>query len=102
MPYSGSANSAVWTLHNLDISDKHLLLLVLDPLGHITGIAIRDANGEVWGGSSMPATGINGMYRIDFQVGLKVQCEGRLSVSVSLQQAGIFQPLPVVGLLNDF
>ena len=34
-PYKGGHNSAVWTLHNLDIPDKHLLLLGLYPMGHI-------------------------------------------------------------------
>lgn len=101
-PYKGGHNEVIWTLHDLDISDKHLLLLALDPLGHIRGISVRDKDGQIHRGSSMPATGIDGRYIIDFEQGLQVEEKGKLSVTVTLPEAGIFEPVPVESLLSDF
>jgi hypothetical protein len=101
-PYKGGHNYAIWTLHDLDISDKHLVLLGLDPIGHIAGITVRDQNGELNRGSSMAAKGMNGRYIIDFERGLKVEDKGKLSVAVTLQEAGIFEPVPAEGLLSSF
>lgn len=102
-PYKGGHNSAAWTLHDMDISDKHILLLGLDPTGHIKGIAVRDANGELHTeGSSYPAKGMEGRYIIDFERGIKVENHGKLSVTVTLQQAGIFEPVTVDSLLSSF
>jgi hypothetical protein len=101
-PYKGGHNSAVWTLHNLDISDKHLLLLGLDPMGHIRGISIKDREGETHRGSSMPAKGIDGRYIIDFESGIQIEDKGKLSVTITLQEARIYEPVPVVSLLSSF
>jgi len=101
-PYYGGHNSAAWTLHDIDISDKHILLLGLDPTGHIRGITVRDADGESHRGSSMPARGIEGRYIIDFEKGIKVEETGKLSVTITLQQAGIFEPVTVDSLLSSF
>jgi hypothetical protein len=101
-PYDGGHNRAVWTLHDLDISDKHLLLLGLDPIGHIAGISVRDSNGELHRGHSVPSPGMNGKYTIIYERGLKVEDQGKLSVAVILQEAGIYQPVPVETLLSSF
>lgn len=101
-PFEGSHNEVIWTLHDLDISDKHLLLLKLDPLGHIRGIAIRDQEGRTSRGSSMPARGIEGRYIIDLESRIQFEDKGKLSVTVTLPDAGIFKSIPVTGLLNDF
>lgn len=101
-PYKGGHNSAAWTLHDIDISDKHILLLGLDPTGHIRGITVRDASGESHRGSSMPARGVEGRYIVDFGRGIKVENHGKLSVTVTLQEAGIFQPVTVDSLLSGF
>jgi hypothetical protein len=98
-PYKGGHNSAVWTLHDLDISDKHLLLLGLNPSGHIRGITVRDADGELHRGSTMAASGVNGFYRVDYERGIEVEDKGKLSFTVTLQEAGIFKPVPVDSLL---
>lgn len=101
-PYERGHNEAVWTLHNIDIFDKHLLLLDLDPTGYIKGIGVRNENGELYRGNSMPASGVDGRYIIDFRSGLKVEDKGKLSVAVTLQQAGIFKPVPITSLLSSF
>jgi hypothetical protein len=101
-PYKGGNNSAIWTLHNLDIFDKHLLPLGLDPTGHIRGISIKDSNGEIHRGSSMPAKSIGGRYILTFESGLHIENKGKLSVTVTLQEAGIYKPVPVLSLLQGF
>jgi hypothetical protein len=100
-PYKGGHNSAIWTLHDLDISDKHLLLLELTTRGHIRGITVRDKDGQTHRGSSM-AVQAPSPYIIDFENGIQIEDKGKLSVEITLAQAGIFRSLPVVGLLSDF
>jgi hypothetical protein len=101
-PYNGGHNRAVWTLHDLDISDKHILVLGLDPYGHISGIAVRDSRGELHRGNSVPSPGLNGKYAILYERGLKVEEKGKLSVAVLFQEAGIYEPVPVESLLSSF
>ena len=50
----------------------------------------------------MPARGVEGRYIIDFERGIKVENHGKLSVTVTLQEAGIFQPVTVDSLLSSF
>jgi hypothetical protein len=101
-PYDGAFNPTAWVLHNLDISDKHLLLLGLSPLGHIRGIVVLEADGQMYRGDSMESKGVEGRYSIDFEPGIKIQQKGRLSVTVTLQEAGVFNHLSVQSLLGEF
>lgn len=101
-PYEGGHNEIVWTLHNIDNSDKHVLLLGLNPVTHITGITRRDANGKLDTGSSVQARGANGRYIIDFPVGYKIENKGQISIGILLQEAGIFYSVPIESLLSDF
>jgi hypothetical protein len=101
-PYNGGHNSAVWTLHDLDIRDKHLLILSLDPIGNIMGIAARNANGELYGAFTWAARGANGRYVCNIPVGHKIENNGVLAFAVTLQEAGIFKSLSVEGLLSSF
>jgi len=100
-PYKGSQNGIIWTLHDLDISDKHLLLLELTTRGHVRGVTIRDKDGQTYRGSSM-AVQAPSPYIIDFESGIQIEDKGKLSVEITLAQAGIFKPIPVVDLLSDF
>jgi hypothetical protein len=99
-PYKGGKNSVIWALHNLDISDKHLLLLRLDPVSHAAGIAVRDVNGELHQGASMATRG--SQFSIDFYPGFKIEDTGKLSVAVTFQEAGIFESVPAESLLSSF
>lgn len=100
-PYRGGHNSVVWTLHDLDISDKHLLLLDFTPHGHIRGITLRDRNGVTHRGSTMSIEG-PGPYILDFEDSLQIEDKGKLSVAVTLNDAGIFKPVPIHSLLPSF
>jgi hypothetical protein len=101
-PYDGEHDCIAWTLHDLDISDKHLLLLSLSPMGNIRGITIRDANGKLERGSSWEAKGFEGRYIVPFECGLNIEDKGKLSFSVTLQEAGLFNYLPIESLLKRF
>ncbi|HEY6465890.1 MAG TPA: hypothetical protein VIY69_07855, partial [Candidatus Acidoferrales bacterium] len=70
--------------------------------GHIKGICVREQNGATHHGSSMPANGMQGRYVVDFERGLQIYDKGKLSVTVTLQEAGIYKSLPVGSLLSDF
>ena len=50
----------------------------------------------------MPAKGFDGRYIIDFEEGVQIREKGKLSVTVTLQEAGIFNNVPVFSLLQDF
>lgn len=101
-PYEGGHNEVAWTLNNIDNSDKHVLLLGLNPVAHITGITRRDANGQLDTGSSVQARGVNGRYIIDFPRGYKIEDKGKISIGILLQEAGIYYPVPIESLLSDF
>jgi hypothetical protein len=100
-PYRGGHNSVIWTIHKLDISDKHLLLLDFTPHGHIRGITLRDRNGGTHRGSTMSIEG-PGPYVLDFEDSIQIEDRGKLSVAVTLNEAGIFKPVPIDDLLPSF
>lgn len=100
-PYKGGRNGLVSALHDLDISDKHLLVLELAPQGYIEGIVVRDQNGErhrgnTWTVQSPPP------YFVDYERGIHVEDPGKLSVGITLAEAGIFRCVPIEDLLSDF
>jgi hypothetical protein len=50
----------------------------------------------------MPAKSIGGRYILTFESGLHIENKGKLSVTVTLQEAGIYKPVPVLSLLQGF
>jgi hypothetical protein len=100
-PYKGGHNEIVWTLHQLDISDKHILVLHLDPIGGVNGISVRDANGELILGNSMAARCSDGRFMISFPKGFTIEDKGKMSFAVTLEEAGIFECVPAEGFLSN-
>jgi hypothetical protein len=100
-PYEGGQNGVIWTLHRLDISDKHLLLLELTPRTAIRGLVLRDNNGDIFRGHGMPVQG-TGPFVIALESGVEIQNKGTLSVEITIQEAGIFKGVPVTSLLDSF
>jgi len=101
-PYKGGHNSAIWILHNLDIFDKHLWLLDLDPMAHVHGVTIRDESGHINRQAPLVVPGKDGRYTIRLPREVQVQDKGKLSVTVTLQEAGIYKPVSVLALLESF
>lgn len=99
--YDGPHNSAVWTLHDLDINDKHVILLKHAPHAAIQGIVLRDNDGHIYRGQSM-AVARYGPYTVSFGTGVHVEDKGILSVDITLEEAGPFQSVRIDELLPFF
>ena len=100
-PYKGGQAGVIYVLHDLDISDKHILLLDLKRLSYIKGIVMRDENGETIHERAMMVHGI-GTYIVTFGENFKIENAGKLSVTIFVKHAGIFQRLPVLDMLSGF
>jgi hypothetical protein len=101
-PFKGSHNSAVWTVHDLDICDKHLLLLELAPQGYIRGITLRDRNGGLHPDGATWAVPGAGPYCVDYVEGIKIEDKGNLSFAITLADAGMYKVVEVESLLSSF
>ena len=100
-PYSGGNNDIIWTLHKLDISDKHLLLLELTPTVSIKNIIMVDKDGQISHGSGIPVQN-SGPYVIAFEPGVQIKERGKLAIEITVKEAGIFKGVPVLDLLPTF
>jgi hypothetical protein len=98
-PYKGGESSLIWTLHDLDISDKHLLLLSLGTYSSAEGINVRDADGKLHHGATMGTRG--SQFFVDFYPGFQIEDKGKLSIAITFQEAGIFDSIPAEGLLSN-
>jgi hypothetical protein len=100
-PYERGQAGVVYALHKLDISDKHLLLLGLTPNAHIKGIILQKKGGQTTTANTMTMGGA-GSYAIAFPRQVKIKDKGKLRVTITVQEAGIFKGLPVLDLLSGF
>lgn len=85
-PYSGG-NFAVWPLHNLNIRDKHHLLIPAFAYASIEGIELKDQAGTVhpvgtWGTFEQPP------YCLRFERRLNVKKKGKISAQILFSHAG--------------
>jgi hypothetical protein len=99
-PYN-CGNRLIYALHDLDISDKHLLLLELSPITGIRNISISDDQGNVYEGISLH-TEPHKPYVIRTKPGLKFENKGKFSLNVAIKEAGVFKGVPIFDLLNSF
>jgi hypothetical protein len=101
MPYAGG-NDPLYNLHNLDISDKHTLLI---PLMHITGVVgiviENEMTGEISKGNTLPATG-PGPHFIPFEWEWRVKEKGKPSVDVLFNEESTLYGLAVSDMLSIF
>ena len=79
-PYPGG-NDLLCALHELDILDKHKLLLTVVSYGGVTGIRVEDEHGaehrgDTWGTFSP------GLVYVDFQPQIKIKDHGKLTIEV--------------------
>jgi len=100
-PYKSGHNGVVWTIHDLDIRDKHLLRLVLASQANIQGIVVRDRNGEVHRGFTM-AIESPGPYFVDYEAGIRIEDKGKLNFAITLADAGMWNVVEVKSLLSSF
>lgn len=100
-PYENGHNRVVWTIHDLDIRDKHLLRLDLAPQANISGIAVRDKNGELHRGFTMAIQSL-GPYFVDYEAGIQIEEKGKLNFAITLADAGMWNVVEVKSLLSSF
>jgi hypothetical protein len=100
-PFEAGQSGVIYPLHELDISDKHLLLLELVPYAGIKGIVIRDKDGQIFRGSGMTVQS-SGPYIVPFERDTEIEDKGELSVAITVKDAGIFHGLEVLDMLSGF
>jgi hypothetical protein len=91
-PYEGG-NPAIWTVHKLDIRDKHRLLIPVFTNLSIVGIEVEDERGNRHPGDTW-ATAQQAPFYIDFEVGLHVKDKGILSYEVIFEDSGQLMHVP--------
>ncbi len=100
-PCREGKGSVIWTIHNLDISDKHLLLLELEPMADISDIIVQKPDGEIVRGFG-GAIRSPGPYIIAFESNIRIKEKGKLTVHILLKDADVFADLHVADLLSYF
>ena len=102
-PYKdgGQLASAIYILHDLDITDKHLLALGLQPLAGIEGIVVEDENGETIHGFGA-TTEAPPPYVIPFEKHIRIKDKGQLAFDVVLPESGLYQFVEITEVLSKF
>lgn len=100
-PYKSGYNGVAWTIHDLDIRDKHLLRLELAPQANIQGIVVKDENGELHRGFTMAIQSL-GPYFVDYEAGIQIEEKGKLNLAITLADAGMYKVVEVEELLSSF
>jgi hypothetical protein len=88
-----TGNGLLWSLHKLDLTDKHRLLLPLVQRAGISGITVKDKFKEITGGTwslSAPPP-----YRIDIPATHEIKHKGKLSLSIVLDKGTPLQGFEV-------
>jgi hypothetical protein len=87
-PYR-AGNHILWSLHELDIIDKHRLLLPLVQVAGISGISVKSEAQEITGNTwSIPAPP---PYRIDIALPFQVKNKGKLALSIIFDDGTPFE-----------
>lgn len=97
-PYDGG-NFYLRPLHQMDIRDKHELLLPATNYGNVAGLKVQDQNGPVTGnswGQELPED-----FRIDFREDVEILDNGRITLGIVFQE-GPLQLMEVSDVLQEF
>jgi hypothetical protein len=100
-PYSVGGNGFIKYLHDLDVSDKHWLLIPILQVTWIKGIVLKDEQGNIEKGSSLPVSG-PGPYVFDFSRTCEVIDTGKIFVEVVFGEAAPLKGSPVLDTLRTF
>jgi hypothetical protein len=103
-PYEIGGNGLIKILHDLDISDKHWLLIPLMRVADISDIVVEDERGNTVMGNSYPIRG-DGPFFIDFGPNHKVKNKGKLTVDVVFDEIdgiSLLKGMPIMSDLKDF
>jgi hypothetical protein len=88
-------DEAIWTIHNLDIRDKHRLLIPILSQGRIDGIELEDEKGQSWSGFGY-GDFQRPPYRIAIRKGTHPKKKGKLTATIVVddRDAGYFMHVP--------
>ncbi len=79
-PFVGG-DDVLWALHQLDIDDKHRLLIPTVSYTGATGICVEDQHGTIHTGDLIPRYS-PGLIYVDFASGCAIKDKGRVTLSV--------------------
>lgn len=99
-PYKGG-NGLLWILNDLDISDKHLLLLSATPVAMIRNIVLEDKSGQLHHGNGFQIR-TTGPYTMRFIKDVEIKDKGKLSFGVTIKEAGMLENLELKRFLPFF
>ena len=93
--------SAIWTVHRLDIGDKHKLLTPVLTKANIVGIEGTNEGGEPWdgGGISEPQ---KPPYVIRFKHGIHITNNGKLIAEIVVQDVDLEYFFPISGTISTY
>jgi hypothetical protein len=99
-PYAGG-NESIWSIHILDIDDKHRLLLPVIEFGSPQGIEVENEHGKVvkagtWGTAEKPP------YYVPIELGWHVKNKGKVAVTVLFDEGPAFQFTDIRDMLWAF
>jgi hypothetical protein len=99
-PYSGG-NESIWSIHILDVDDKHRLLLPVIEFASIQGIEVENEHGKVvpgatWGTAQKPP------YYVPIESGWHFKNKGKVTFSVLFDEGPRFQFADIRDMLWAF
>jgi hypothetical protein len=97
-PYEGG-NPAIWTVHKVDIRDKHRLLIPVFTNLSIVGIEVEDERGERHTANTWATTQEPPFY-VDYKAGIHIKNKGMLSYEVIWEDSGYLAHIP--GTITHF
>ncbi|HWZ44300.1 MAG TPA: hypothetical protein VNW97_12550 [Candidatus Saccharimonadales bacterium] len=98
--YAGG-NDSIWCLHQLNILDKHRLLLPVVTFGAIEGIELENEHEEIVRGGTWGTTQQTPYY-VPVQSGWQIKNKGHVSVAVVFEEGTPVQGMEVADMLSTF
>lgn len=99
-PYDGG-NVAIWPIHELDIKDKHILLLPLISVVSVSGVKLEDNHGEICE-QSLWTIESSGRFTLPMEGNFKLKDKGEMSLQVAFNKGLPAEGLEVLGTLSLF
>jgi hypothetical protein len=99
-PYRGG-NDAICSLHHLDVSDKHRLLIPLMQVLAVEGVTLEDENGQILRGGTW-ATTRPGPYFIDLEGNWHIKESGKVALAIVFENGTNLEGTEVSDMLSSF
>jgi|SRR5882762_2460699 len=100
-PYIDDGHCLVRFIHQLDVSDKHWLLIPLLRTSWVSDIVVQNEKGEIITGESHSIPGEETFF-FDFRPGWKVKDKGKITVEVVFNDFDLLKGMPILSDLKDF